>query len=75
MTNVITISLDKDTERILENIPKRMRSNFIRTQILKYENKKLLPYPVEVQEGLKNNKDFEAELILFIERWSNVING
>jgi len=68
VTNVITISLDEDTIRILELIPKRHRSEFIRKQVLKYDKNNILPSMLEINERLRHNKQFEIELIDFVNK-------
>jgi len=73
VTNIITISLDEDTLRLLERIPKRHRSEFIRKQILKYDNDKLLPDMIEIHERLKHDDRFELKLINFVNKCRSLL--
>lgn len=66
MTNIITVSLDEDSLKVLERMPRRLRSKFIRDQVIKYDSKNILPSMIEITERLKHEKEFEVELIGFI---------
>lgn len=68
MTNIISISIDEETIGVLDLIPKRSVSAFIRKQILNYANKKILPSMLEVNERLRHDKQFEIELIDFVNK-------
>ena len=73
MTNIITISLDEGSSRVLEKISKRHRSEFIRNVLKKYDDENILPSIVEVKRQYIYNKGFEVELIDFVNKCNNIL--